>query len=244
MNRLVSSNEALLQSLCSINDLRYHALEENKEKPIVNWQEVTEIVLKGLKANTGKRIIVGIAGFPASGKTSGAVLLARKLNELRTTNLAAHLPMDGFHFSNRRLISEGLEGIKGDIATYDVAAYVRKLLEFKRCDETSLFSPDYDRTQHEVVNNKIEILAEVRALVTEGIYVGYPASKWGEVRSLLDILFYLDATPEDCADRIVTRNIYAGREERVVQSKLQNDFNFMKKSIMIVGQADYIIRSW
>ena len=124
-----------------------------------------------------------------------------------------------------------------------MSAYVRTLLEYKASAGTDLWAPDYVRERHEVVANRIEILAEVRVLVTEGIYVGYPAGKWCEVKELLDVLLYVDVRPEECADRIVSRNLEAGRNTPVfIERKLSNDFEFMNHSIQILQSADYLIR--
>jgi pantothenate kinase len=243
VNRLVSNNERLWQQLCVVNSMRGQALAMSSNKPVVDIDGAKDIILGCLDKENIPRIIVGIGGFPASGKTTLAKALVRDINTASRATVAAYLPMDGFHFPNSRLIAEGREVIKGDIATYDVVAYVAKLLAYKQSFGISLFAPDYIREKHDVFENMIEISPESRVLVTEGIYVGHiTGGGWGEVRSLLDILFYLDTDPEQCADRIVSRNLELERDDSMIEGKLTNDLRFMAGSVHILQAADYIIR--
>lgn len=242
MNRLVLNNATLRRKLRVLDCMRHQALEDNRAKPIIGADDAAETILQCLKKEGGRRIVVGIGGFPASGKTTEAGSIIGRINQLRNSKIAAHMPMDGFHLSNEKLVAGGLDGIKGDISTYDVVSYINKLVSYKMSLNLSIFAPDYDRKQHEIVENRIEIFPDVRVLVTEGIYVGYSGGKWGEVKELLNVLFYLDATPEHCADRIVWRNLHVGRGEDVIEAKLLNDFRFMEKSVTIVKNADFILK--
>jgi pantothenate kinase len=246
MHPLVSNSQMLLRKLDAVNRLRSQLLEKNAGKPILTVSGAQKTILRCWESKRGRglsRIIVGIGGCPASGKTTAAKRISCAINDCYHTTLAAHLPMDGFHYSNERLTAEGFADTKGEKSTYDVSAYVRTLLQYKASAGADLWAPDYVRERHEVVANRIEIRAEVRVLVTEGIYVGYPAGKWSEVRELLDVVLYLDVSPEECADRIVSRNLEVGRSTPAfIEKKLSNDFDFMNDSVQILQSADYLIR--
>jgi pantothenate kinase len=187
----------------------------------------------------GRRIIVGIGGCPASGKTTAAGRLAHML-EARGVP-AVHLPMDGYHFSNARLKQLALEGIKGDLRTFDVTAYRDKLAELKSRPDARVTAPDYVRAIHDVVPNAITIPADTAVLVTEGIYVGYPQGAWARVRACLDLLLYLDTPPADCVARVTRRNAEAGRDAAMIRHKLGNDLGFMRASLQILPEADAIL---
>jgi pantothenate kinase len=243
MNRLISNNGALLQKLLLINSVRDQAMAANRDKPVVAFDDAANVILKLSERAAPGRVIVGVGGFPASGKTTWGKAVVRNINELRLANLAAHLPMDGFHFQNDLLVADRRDRIKGDVSTYDVESYARTLIRYRDSPNAVLLAPDYCRTRHDVVEDMIEIGPEVRILVTEGIYVGYSTGAgWSAIRRLVDLLFYVDVSPDECADRIVARNLEVGRSELMIEEKLRNDFEFMEKSIQILRQADYIVR--
>jgi pantothenate kinase len=241
MNRLLLDNQELWQKLCAMNKVRYQTLRDHADKPLITLEDARNIVVSEWQKDLSKRIAVGIAGFPASGKTTVAKWLVQDINDSSHVNVAAHLPMDGFHFSNARLSAAGLEPVKGRTDTYDVNAYIDKVRDFKRSLNSLVMAPDYDRENHEVSDNAIAIGPTIRILITEGIYVGYKGGEWGTLRPLLDILLYIDLSPEQCADRICSRNLKVGRTSRVIEHKLSNDFGFMEVTIQILPEVDYIL---
>jgi pantothenate kinase len=241
VNPLVLNNPALLENLRSVNALRNEGKGRAQGTPVIGPEEVLHLILKRWEAKGRRRIVAGISGFPASGKTTFAKSISHSINDLCHSNLAIHLPMDGFHLSNEKLLAEGLESIKGDLATFDVTSYVKTILSYTQHTDSPLFAPDYVREKHDVAEDAIEIKPEIRILITEGIYVGYPAAGWEKLKPLLDVLFYLDLNPEQCADRIVVRSLAAGRSrERIIQ-QVKKDFRFMKTCVQILPNADYIV---
>ena len=73
--------------------------------------------------------------------------LARLLTdqlEATAPGVAVLVPMDGFHFTNRRLEELSLRGRKGATETFDVEGYIR-LLNRARDASQETFSPIYDR---------------------------------------------------------------------------------------------------
>lgn len=241
VNPIVWNNPALLESLQSLNALRGETLNVAREKPVIGQGEVIGHILQRWEAKGNSRIVAGICGFPASGKTTFAKSLSQSINHRLHTNVSIHLPMDGFHFHHERLLAEGLEAIKGDLTTFDVTSFVRIILDFIQKPNSAFSAPDYAREKHDVVENAIQVKPEVRILITEGIYVGYPGPVWESLRPLLDILFYLDVSPERCADRILDRSLAAARNSERITKQLEKDFRFMKTCVLILPHADYIV---
>ncbi len=227
---------------------RLDAVRAQRERLLAAHADTPRVTLEGAARRAlacwqaaNRRIIVGLGGCPASGKTTAAGELARLINAGRA-GLAAHLPMDGYHFTNAKLERLGLDHIKGDRQTYEVAAFRDKLAAFKRNPGVHLTAPDYVRHIHEVVEDAIAIEADTQILVTEGIYVGLARDAWAAVRGALDLLFYVDTPPEECLARIAARNRAAGRDEGTIRHKMHNDLGFMAASLEILGEADYVIR--
>ena len=218
---------------------RERLLAVHREKPRVTLEEAARLALACRQA-TQRPVIVGLGGCPASGKTTAAGDLTRLINGQGAP--AVHLPMDGSPFTNAKLDRLGLDRIKGDRRTYEVAAFRDKLLEFKRHSGERLTAPDYVRRIHEVVEDAIAIEADTQVLVTEGIYVGFPHDDWAEIRAALDLLLYVDTPPGECLARVAARNRAAGRDEATIRHKMYNDLGFMTASLEILGEADYVIR--
>ncbi|WP_241980111.1 nucleoside/nucleotide kinase family protein [Cryobacterium glaciale] len=67
------------------------------------------------------RILVGNAGSPGAGKSTLAMTVAAKVNELLgSPAIAVHLPMDGFHLANATLDRLGRHDRKGAVDTSTV----------------------------------------------------------------------------------------------------------------------------
>jgi pantothenate kinase len=243
MDQQATLDSMLRSRLAEVEELRTGALSETNRTSNISVNDAAVIIARMCRVECPHRIVAGVCGFPASGKTTTAKKLVGLLNERYGHGYAAHLPMDGFHYPNARLQRDGLDKIKGDISTYDVDGLIEKLGEIRHHGHSTISAPDYDRELHEVREGAIKIPADARAVVVEGIYIGYTIDTWSKVRAFLDILFYLDAGADFCAARIITRNRAAGRSEELTKRKLWNDFGFMKRTINVLREADYIIYS-
>jgi pantothenate kinase len=241
MNQQVAHDSMLRSRLATVEELRTRALSEAIGKSNISVNEAAVIIAHKCRAGCSRRIIAGICGFPASGKTTMARQVVSHLNEHYGPGYAAHLPMDGFHYRNERLEREGLAKIKGDISTYDVDGLVEKLDEVRSHSHSTILAPDYVREIHEVREGAIEIPTDARAVVAEGIYLGYTGGAWSKVCALLDVLFYLDVSAYVCVERIIARNRVIGRSEKMIKGKLWNDLDFMKRTIDVLREANYII---
>jgi pantothenate kinase len=243
MDQQAAHDNVLRSRLAEVEELRARALSEAIGKSNISVNDAAVIIARKCRAGRPHRIVAGVCGFPASGKTTMAKWVVGQLNEHYGPGYAAHLPMDGFHYRNSRLERDGLDGIKGDISTYDVNGLVEKLSEVRRHGHSTILAPDYVREMHEVRESAIEIPASTRAVVVEGIYIGYTdkGGAWSKVRTLLDVLFYLNIGADVCVERIIARNRAVGRGEEMIKRKLWNDFYFMKRAINVLREADYIV---
>ena len=74
----------------------------------------------------GQRLVIALAGPPASGKSTIAAILQRRLGPASTI-----LPMDGFHHDNDWLEARGLRHRKGAPDTFDVTALTHLLTRLR-----------------------------------------------------------------------------------------------------------------
>ncbi|MGH3899200.1 MAG: hypothetical protein ACRDTA_13355 [Pseudonocardiaceae bacterium] len=241
MDQQAAHDSMLRSRLAAVGERRTRALSEAIKKSNISLNDAAVIIARKCRAGCPHRIVAGVCGFPASGKTTMAKQVVGHLNEHYGPGYAAHLPMDGFHYRNERLERDGLDKIKGDISTYDVDGLIDKLGDVRRHVHSTILAPDYVREMHEVCAGAIEIPVNARVVVVEGIYIGYTGGAWSKVRALLDVLFYLDVSVDVCVERIIARNRAAGRSEEMIKRKLWNDFDFMKRAISVLREADYIV---
>ena len=187
------------------------------------------------------RFVAGICGLPASGKTTLAKQTIERLNESSEGQLAAGVPMDGFHFRNSELEELKLFEKKGAINTFHAGQYADFLHRAKRSYGSPLAAPEYDRPIHEVVENAIPIEPCAKILVSEGIYVGLDFGEWMRSRREIDKVYYLDRPIELCLQRIIDRNLAVGRGEEIIVGKLKNDLFNCIDTVRVIGTADEIL---
>ena len=156
------------------------------------------------------RLMFGITGPPAAGKSTLAVAVAKALNN-RLGVPAVAIQMDGFHLANSELVRLGLADRKGAPETFDAAGFVHLLRRLRAAppDEV-VYAPTFNRTLNESVGSAIPVSSEVRAVVVEGNYLLLPAGPWAAVRDLLDLVVYLEAPQPARYDSLVRRQLAKG----------------------------------
>lgn len=153
----------------------------------------TQAAVEPLLDGGTARVLVGIAGPPAAGKSTLASTVANALCTRYGPATAVAVGMDGFHLANAELARLGLAGTKGSPETFDAHGFLALLRRLRAATEPVVYAPTYSRTLHESISGSIPVPAEVRVVVVEGNYLLLPRPPWSDVRELLDLAFYLDA---------------------------------------------------
>ena len=138
------------------------------------------------------RVLVGIVGAPAAGKSTLASSLAADFRRTDGENTAVAVGMDGFHVANSELVRLGLSARKGAPETFDAYGFVALLRRLRAGDDPIVYAPAYSRTLHESIGGVIPVSADVRMIIVEGNYLLLEAPPWDRVREFLDIVIYLD----------------------------------------------------
>lgn len=166
---------------------------------------------------SGQRCILGIAAPPGAGKST----LAQSL-QLALGARAQVVPMDGFHLANSELRRRGLAHCKGAANTFDAAGYLNLLrrIRVQHRDET-VYAPEYRRELEEGIAGAIAISPETRLVITEGNYLLREDGAWGELKGVMDEVWYLDIDPELRRTRLLERHMRFGRTEQAARDWVQ-----------------------
>jgi len=161
-----------------------------------------------------RRIAVGIAGGPGTGKSTLAAELAGMLNAVHPGS-AALVPMDGFHMKHAKIEALGQTDYKGAPHTFEGAAFVTFLHRLKAAREP-VSGPGYSRKIEDTVDDAFTVMPEVRVLVVEGNYLLLTEGPWAGVKPLLDYAVFIDVPRETVRARLLKRHAEEGlfSEER------------------------------
>lgn len=155
------------------------------------------------------RVVIGLTGPPAAGKSTAAELVAAgcRARGLRTVVV----PMDGFHLAQAVLDARGWAPVKGAPHTFDGAGYVALLDRIRRERDDTVWAPAFDRALEEPVAGSIAVSPETRVVLTEGNYLLLDRPPWSAVPGLLDAVWYVDVPDPLRRDRLIQRHRRFGR---------------------------------
>ncbi|WP_199429257.1 nucleoside/nucleotide kinase family protein [Qaidamihabitans albus] len=156
-------------------------------------------------ASSGRRTVLGIAGAPASGKTTLAWRLADSLG-----TRAAVVGMDGYHLAQSELHRLGRTERKGAPDTFDAYGYVHLIRRLAEGREL-VYAPEFRREIEEPIACAVPVDPDVQIVITEGNYLLLDTEPWNELRALLDEVWYVAPDEDERLERLVTRHRKFGR---------------------------------
>jgi pantothenate kinase len=155
------------------------------------------------------RLLVAVAGPPASGKSTLAERLAARLGA--DGRPALHVPMDGFHLDNTVLEARGLLARKGAPETFDAAGFLHAMRRLSTEEEVIL--PAFDRAADIAIAGRIAVGAEHRIAVVEGNYLCLDRPPWDDLAALWHFSIFLDTPLDVLRHRLVARWLEHGLSE-------------------------------
>lgn len=172
-------------------------------------QPITSEVLTALQelANRPGRVLLGLVGAPASGKST----LARILSQVLPQPVGL-VPMDGFHLSQRQLERLGRSQRKGAPDTFDSRGYQYLLARLRQTHETgeTVYAPDFNRQIEEPIAAGIAIEPDMPLVITEGNYLLLDEKPWPAIAAQLDVVWFLDVEDAQRENWLLERHQYFG----------------------------------
>lgn len=151
--------------------------------------------------NGPARVLVAISGAPASGKTTLADELARRLNAQKCETVV--VPQDGFHLDNQVLEASGQLNRKGAPHTFDGAGFVHLVRRLKERSDVAV--PVFDRTRDIAIAGARIVPASAEVVIVEGNYLLYDDAPWFNLAPLWTLSVRLDVPIEDLRARLIQR---------------------------------------
>jgi pantothenate kinase len=190
-----------------------------------------------------ERMIIAIAGAPASGKSTIAAELEQQLNAADPGS-ASLLPMDGYHYDDEVLVPRGWRPRKGAPHTFDVGGYASSLRRLKANDEPSVAVPRFDRDIEIARAGAIIIEPTARLIVTEGNWLLLDDEPWPMLRPYFDhtALVVTDWTTLEQRNR--QRWVDYELSEEMIRAKLEdNDLPNARLVYDRSTEPDWIVRT-
>jgi pantothenate kinase len=153
-----------------------------------------------------RRVVIGIAGAPGSGKTTLATALVAGLGGFP---IAAHVPMDGFHLADVELARLARADRKGAPDTFDPAGYAALLHRIGAGEP--VWAPSFERTLEQPIAQSIAVVAETRVVVSEGNYLLLPDAPWPAVRAEFDEVWFCREDNDERVRRLIDRHVQFGK---------------------------------
>lgn len=188
--------------------------------------------------DTQSRVLVGVAGAPASGKSTLAEEVAKRL---RLQRCPAHVvPMDGFHLDNDILDARGLRARKGAPETFDAQGFVLMVDRLRKGQEVVI--PRFDRARDIAIAGATAVAADCPVVLVEGNYLLFDEYPWAQLAPLWDIAAYIDVPIEDLRSRLIQRWLTHGLSRTAATKRAEgNDIPNAQRVIDRALPADLIL---
>ena len=184
----------------------------------------------------GERTIVGIAGPPASGKSTLAETVVEKLNESLSgpTAEAVLLPMDGYHLDNQILKLRGKLAQKGSPETFDSHGFCRAIRGLAHATEES-YHPRFDRQMDLAIASAIAIPPELPIVVVEGNYLLLNREPWSSLEEVFSATILVCPNFDTLQERLYQRWINHGLDSAAARAR--TTANDLPNGRMVIEQS-------
>ncbi|KAG5651098.1 hypothetical protein H0H81_009854 [Sphagnurus paluster] len=174
------------------------------------------------KTPPSSRLLVGIAGIPASGKSTFAVLVTAHTNHIlsstrNTNDRALLIGLDGWHLSRAQLdalpdpkLAHDRRGVHW---TFDGPGYVEFLCSLRQplTPDTSIITAhSFDHALKDPTYDDVAIYPHHRVIVIEGLYTFLSIPPWNQAGLLLDERWYIEVDIDVAKERLVQRHVMTG----------------------------------
>ncbi|KAN0101250.1 P-loop containing nucleoside triphosphate hydrolase protein [Tylopilus felleus] len=173
------------------------------------------------------RLLIAIAGVPASGKTSFAVCLVQTINALLeahpSNSQAILVGLDGWHLTRAQLDAmpdpKHAHDRRGIHWTFDAPAYVDFVARLRDTPLPLVVNaPSFDHALKDPVPDAIVIQPCHRVVVIEGLYAMLDIDPWRQAAAQMDERWWIQIDPARAKTRLVKRHVQTGVAKDMVEA--------------------------
>lgn len=166
------------------------------------------------------RLLIAIAGVPASGKSVFALRLVQHVNTLLAARAhpaqAVLVGLDGWHLTRAQLDAmddpQLAHDRRGSHWTFDAPAYVDFVARL-RCpipDAGVIYAPSFDHALKDPTPDAIGVTPSHRIVVIEGLYTILDVDPWRQAAAQMDERWWVQIDPARARTRLVNRHVQTG----------------------------------
>ncbi|KAL5495865.1 hypothetical protein ACEPAI_1329 [Sanghuangporus weigelae] len=214
-------------------------------------QELADYLTDRLKEiDNSSRLLVGISGIPASGKSTLAKLVVNKVNE------AAHnsdpsfpgpgilIGLDGWHLTRAQLDAmpdpKLAHDRRGAHWTFDGNGYVTFVKYIREClspdseVQRMITAPTFDHATKDPEPDSVMVLPAHRLIVIEGLYTFLSIDPWVHAGERLDERWFIDIDTAEATRRLVTRHVLTGVAKDMKEALWRAETNDMPNGLFVM----------
>jgi len=190
-------------------------------------------------ASRDRRFILGIAGPPASGKSTLAAALRDALDAGWATDagseVAAIAALDGFHYDDQVLHARGHRLRKGAPFTFDAEGFEAMLGRLAASPRAAVAVPVFDRDLELSRAAGAVVEPHHRIVITEGNYLLFDDERWRDARARLDFSVFLDVPADELHRRLLCR--WRAHGYGLAQAKEKVQANDLVNARLVAGRS-------
>jgi len=207
-----------------------------------NVKSVCDLVRDRMAENS--RTIIGVAGPPASGKSTLAEAVVKAFigQVVGNVPMATLIPMDGYHLDNDLLEARGLLARKGAPETFDADGFCEGIRRLKRPAKEA-FYPRFDRQMDLSIAHSISVHPDTPVVVVEGNYLLLDSQPWSSLKDVFSATVFVSPTLDVLRNRLVQRWIDHGLDPEAAKRRAsQNDLHNAELVLLNSTDADLVLR--
>lgn len=162
-------------------------------------------------SSSDEPLMVGIVGFPGSGKSTSVEVLADFLNQYLGEEACLCMPFDGYHIPKATLMTfpNAHDALwrRGAPDTFDAVSLCQDLQRIRTGREEQVFIPGFCHANGDPICDQHEFNRRRHKIVLcEGLYLLHDQHGFENLKSLFHTSLYLDANIDICMSRLKIRN--------------------------------------
>ncbi|KAJ3509129.1 hypothetical protein NLJ89_g5380 [Agrocybe chaxingu] len=196
-----------------------------------------------------RRVIVGISGVPASGKSTLAHAVTERVNKLLKQRSSSPEPgpqailvgLDGWHLTRAQLDvfpdPQAAYDRRGSHWTFDGPGYVSfvQKLRDESTPDNIVLAPSFDHAIKDPTPDALSIHPYHRIVIIEGLYTFLSIEPWSEAGLLLDERWFIEVDLDEARRRLVGRHVLTGVTKDAREAEWRADENDMPNGQFIVA---------